>query len=70
MQAHRTKATLDSNGSLHIEALPFSAGESVEVIVFPTASSKNGNSYPLHNTPITYADPCEPVSEADRESMQ
>jgi hypothetical protein len=69
MQAHHTKAILDSNGNLHIEALPFSAGESVEVIVFPsTDHSKNGNAYPLHGTPISYANPFEPVSEADWES--
>jgi hypothetical protein len=71
MQAHHTKAILDSNGGLHIEALPFSAGESVEVIVFPSASnSKNGNSYPLHNTPITYVDPYEPVNDTPWESVQ
>jgi hypothetical protein len=71
MQAHHTKAILDSNGNLHIEALPFSAGESVEVIVFPSTDlSKNGNTYPLHDTPISYANPFEPVSEGDWESAQ
>jgi hypothetical protein len=71
MQTHYTKATIDSNGSLHIDALPFSAGEMVEVIIMsPTTQAKNGSHYPLRNTPVTYIKPFEPSCEADWESTQ
>jgi hypothetical protein len=71
MQTHHTKATIDANGSLHIDALPFSAGQTVDVIILPsTMQNDTDTSYPLRNTPIKYTEPFEPVCESDWESAQ
>jgi hypothetical protein len=64
MNTHHIKTIISSDGGLHIDALPFSAGESVEVIVFPTLpQSSNGSAYSLRNTPITYVEPFLPTCE-------
>jgi len=69
MQAHHTKAIVDANGNLRLEKLPFSAGETVEVLVYPThALSSNGKRYPLRGTTIQYKDPTLPVAETDWEA--
>ena len=71
MQAHRTKAIVSENGSVTIEKLPFPAGKSVEVVVFPaTTKPSQGGRYPLRGTPIQFDDPTEPVAESDWETLQ
>lgn len=71
MHSLHTKATIGINGDLHINSLPFSAGETVEVIVISSAMhQKSGATYPLRNTPVVYIDPFEPVCETDWESAQ
>jgi len=71
MQAHRTKAIVSENGSLTIERLPFQAGESVEVVVFPARSHPpQGERYPLRGTPIQFDDPTAPVAQSDWEALR
>jgi hypothetical protein len=70
MQAHRTKAIVSENGSLTIEKLPFPAGKSVEVVVFPAkCQSPHGERYPLRGTPIQFDEPTEPVAESNWELL-
>jgi hypothetical protein len=69
MQAHRTTAIVSEDGSLTVDKLPFPAGKSVEVVVFPaSAKSPRQNKYPLRGTPIQYDDPTTPVADADWEA--
>ena len=70
MQAHRTKAIVDDNGSLTIEKLPFPAGKRVEIVVFPTESqSPQREQYPLRDMPIQFDDPTEAVAGFDWEAV-
>ena len=71
MQAYKTSAKIEQEGELHLAALPFRAGEEVEVIVLrqePSVAVENP--YPLRGLPIRYDDPTEPVAEEDWEALQ
>jgi len=70
MQAHRTKAIVAENGSLTVDKLPFPAGKSVEVVVFPADDeSVRGKRYPLRETPVRFENPTAPVAESDWEIL-
>jgi hypothetical protein len=71
METHRIETTLEQDGTLMLKDLPFRAGEAVEVIILAkTARSSAADRYPLRGTPITYADPFEPVAVDDWESAR
>ena len=65
METHRIETTLEKDGTLTLTDLPFHAGETVEVIVLAKATPADGERYPLRGTPVTYADPFEPVAAED-----
>lgn len=66
LPAHRVETTLQEDGTLTLEHLPFQAGESVEVIILPHhGSMQREESYPLRGTPIRYDDPFEPAAVDD-----
>lgn len=44
MTAHRIEATLNQDGKLVLEDLPFRAGDVVEVIIMGNNTKSNGNS--------------------------
>ncbi len=70
MRAHRTKAIVAENGSLTVQKLPFPAGKSVEVVIFPAHDeSSPGKRYPLRDMPIQFDDPTAPAAEADWEIL-
>jgi hypothetical protein len=69
MQAYRFETTLEQDGTLTLQELPFRAGERIEVIVFECPrAAKAGKLYSLRGTPIRYVDPTEPVAEEDWEA--
>ena len=71
MQEHRIKATVDQNGSLTLRDLPFEAGDHVEVsIVAERRRPSSDEAYPLRGTPVTLANPFEPVAADDWESVR
>lgn len=71
VQAYRLEVVIEEDGTLTLQDLPFRAGERVEVIVLEQASKSDGAiRYPLHGTPVMYADPTEPVAEDDWESAR
>jgi hypothetical protein len=71
MQAYKTEATVEEDGSLTLRSLPFGAGERVEIIVLSQSPSKNAsNAYPLRGTAYRYDDPFESVAEADWEAAR
>lgn len=70
MQAYKVVTTVDPDGSVTLDCLPFPAGERVEVIVLATHRVDSGKAYPLRGTPYRYDEPTEPVAEADWEAAQ
>jgi hypothetical protein len=62
MEAYKTEATIDKNGTLRLGELPFAEGERVQVILLPSrATPADKDAYPLRGTPYRYDDPTEPV---------
>ena len=71
MQAYRVETTVSRNGTLTLTNLPFSQGETLEVILLVQPfTALNRNLYPLRETPVTYVDPFEPVAQTDWEVCQ
>lgn len=64
MEAVRIETTVQPNGRIVVEDLPFEEGESVEVIVLQQngqANSASDNPYPLRGTAYKYEDPFSPL---------
>ncbi len=69
--AHRIETTIQEDGTLTLDQLPFRAGQSVEVIILPhPAPAERGNPYPLRGVRIRYDRPFEPVAGEDWNSTQ
>jgi hypothetical protein len=66
MQAYRVETTIQKNGSITLQDLPFQSGEAIEVIILARATEiKSTDHYPLRGTPVKYTDPFEPVALED-----
>ena len=65
MESHRIETTLEQDGTVTLNGLPFHAGDTVEVTIVPKAAQPKQNGYSLRGTPVTYEDPFEPVIEYD-----
>ena len=62
MQAHRIETTVQPNGKIVLENLPFEAGKTVEIIVLETGGeTKRTPPNPLRGTLLKYEDPFEPA---------
>jgi hypothetical protein len=70
MSTHRIETTLEEDGTLTLEGLPFHAGETVEVLVQPKATPHDNGAYPLRGTPVRFTGPFEPVDAEEWESSQ
>ena len=71
LPAHRVEITLQQDGTLTIDRLPFQAGQSVEVIILPLAKKADVvDPYPLRGIPVQYERPCDPVAEEDWEATR
>jgi hypothetical protein len=64
MGEHRTEATLERDGTLTLEGLPFHAGDHVEVTIVPTPESLDRRRT-LRGTPVSLVDPFMPVAVDD-----
>ena len=63
MVAHRVEITLQQDGKLSLDNLPFHAGEAVEIIILAAAPPvQRPNPYPLRGMPVHYDRPFEPVA--------
>ncbi len=71
MVAHRVEATIEQDGTLTLENLPFHAGEAVEIIILaqPPRASHQGR-YPLRGTPVRYDRPTDPVAQDEGDAAQ
>lgn len=66
MQAYRIETTLQKDGTLTLQHLPFQAGEPIEIIILARSSEvQPSNQYSLRGTAIHYAEPTEPVAQSD-----
>lgn len=69
--AHRVETTLQQDGTLTLEHLPFLAGQCVEVIILPQPEiARTVEPYSLRGTPFRYDRPTEPVAEEEWEALQ
>jgi len=68
MRAYQVEKRVTANGALQLEALPFSEGELVEVIVLAREEQTAGRS-PVRGRVIEYVDPTDPVALDDREAL-
>lgn len=63
MVAHRVETTLQQDGKLSLDNLPFHAGEAVEIIILAASGRVQGQErYPLRGTAVRYDRPFEPVA--------
>ena len=67
--AHRIETVLSEDGKLSLDQLPFRAGQSVEVIVLPTAQAVPA-AHTLRGTVLRYDHPTEPVADADWDAVR
>ena len=74
MEAVRIETTMQGNGTLTLENLPFPLGESVEVIVLANAQATFSRTlnipekaeHPFAGQPVIFhQDPCEPACPAE-----
>lgn len=71
VRAVQVETTIEKAGELHLEKLPFGAGERVEVIVLARpARGHAGDRYPLRGEPLRYERPTDPVAEEDWEALR
>ena len=71
MKAYRVEKQVSANGELKLSALPFQAGEEVEVIILSREKSHSSTQpSALHGKVLEYIDPTEPVAEGDWEVLQ
>jgi len=70
MRAYRLEMTLAEDGALHLNALPFQKGETVEVILLEHQPAPDNNQpNPLKGSVRRYDDPAEPVALDDWEAL-
>ena len=70
MFAHRIETTIQQDGTLTLDNLPFHAGDSVEIIILAVPAKPKGAVYPLRGTSVQYDHPTDPVSQDDWTSTQ
>jgi hypothetical protein len=71
MRAYRIEKTLAEDGALELRALPFRAGEIVEVIILSREDKVcEAQEFPLKGKVLRYDKPTEPVAQDDWEVLQ
>lgn len=69
MEAYKTSAVVEEDGTVTISGLPFQQGEELEVILLQqTRQTSRVASYPLRGKPVKYVEPFESVAEEDWEA--
>lgn len=71
MRAYRVEKIVLQDGVLELRAIPFRAGEVVEVIIL-SREDKGGkaHAFPLKGKVLRYERPTEPVAQDDWEALQ
>lgn len=66
---YRIEAVISEDGKLLLDQLPFRAGQTVEVIVFPT-DQITSSSQALRGMVLRYEQPTAPIAEADWDALR
>lgn len=70
MQAHRIETTVQSNGKVVLENLPFDEGEMIEIIVLEAKPKLPNESKSLQGKVLKYEDPFESIAVEDWEVLK
>jgi len=71
MRAYRVEKIVSQDGVLELRALPFRAGEVVEVIILSREDKMPAaHDFPLKGKVLRYEKPTEPVAQDDWEVLQ
>jgi hypothetical protein len=71
MRAYRVEKVVSQDGVLELRALPFRAGEVVEVIILSREDKVRGaHEFPLQGKVLHYEKPTEPVAQDDWEILR
>jgi hypothetical protein len=71
MSTHRIETTINQDGTLTLNDIPFQAGDEVEVIIRERSpKTSSDNPYPLRGQPLQYDAPTEPVAEDEWSILQ
>jgi hypothetical protein len=71
VRAYRVEKIISQDGVLELQALPFRAGEVVEVIILsPEDKTREAGHFPLKGKALRYEMPTEPVAQDDWEVLQ
>lgn len=71
MRAYRVEKIVSPNSVLELSALPFQAGEVVEVIILSCEDKVSKvNRYPLKGKVLRYENPTAPVAQDDWEVLK
>jgi hypothetical protein len=71
MRAYRVEKIISQDGTLELRALPFRAGEVVEVIILSREDKVYAaRDFPLQGKVLRYEMPTEPVTQDDWEVLQ
>jgi hypothetical protein len=65
MSAHKIETTIDKDGVLILENLPFRAGDKVEVVITQHKAEGRDSVYSLRGKPLYYEDPTKPIAEQE-----
>ncbi len=69
MEAYKTDAVVQEDGTVTINGLPFPKGEKLEVILLQQAGRTNRRKpYPLRGEPVKYVGPFEGAAEDDQDA--
>ncbi len=71
MKPMQITTTVEKDGVLVLQGLPYPSGQKVEVSITPVSEAGPNASerYPLRGTPYRYDDPFEPVGLEDWEAL-
>ncbi len=71
MQAYRVEKIISQDGALELRALPFRAGEVVEVIILSREDKvREAHDFPLKGKVVRYEKPTAPMLQEDWEVLQ
>lgn len=70
MKAYRVEKEIAADGVLQLDALPFVAGERVEIIILAREDTYKANPASIRGKVLEYIDPTEPVAEGDWDAMR
>jgi hypothetical protein len=71
VRAYRVEKIISQDGVLELQALPFRAGEVVEVIILSREDKiRAARDFPLQGKILRYDKPTEPVAQDDWEVLQ